>query len=167
MTVRRAEFLMTVILGICSILLMWKSTELEIGWLKGKGPGGGAWPFWLSLGMLICCAVTMVRWFARTTPESRSLEPYMDRTTVKILVVSVGSLFFLIAGIHVIGVYFSMALFLLFYMRFVGRHSWWATGGLVAGLPIGIFLLFEGALRIILPKGYSEPLFIPLYKLIY
>ena len=78
---RRAELLMAIALAILSSYLMWKSAELPIGWIPGEGPGGGAFPFWLSLGMLICCIWTIVRWFQRKTPESRSTEPYLDRQT--------------------------------------------------------------------------------------
>jgi hypothetical protein len=45
---RRAEFIMASVLALFSIYLMWKSTELDVGYTRGEGPGGGAWPFWLS-----------------------------------------------------------------------------------------------------------------------
>ncbi len=31
--------------------------------------------------------------------------------------------------------------------------------------PVAIFLFFEGGMKILLPKGASEPLFLPLYKI--
>ena len=34
---RLAEFVMAVFLAIFSLYLMWKSAELPIGWLPGKG----------------------------------------------------------------------------------------------------------------------------------
>ncbi len=167
MTVRAAELMMAILMGVLSLFLMWKSAELPIGWIKGKGPGGGAWPFWLSVVMLGCCIATAVRWFARQTPESRSTEQYMDRTTVQINAITVGSLVALLALTHIIGMYFATMLFLLFYLRFVGRHDWLLTISISLGLPIGLFFFFEGMLKIILPKGYAEPLFYPLYRLIY
>ncbi|MDB3936394.1 hypothetical protein N9383_06730, partial [Granulosicoccus sp.] len=51
---RRAEIITAGILAIFSIYLMFKSAELDIGYASGEGPGGGAWPFWLSAIMLIC-----------------------------------------------------------------------------------------------------------------
>lgn len=167
MTVRRAELLMALLLGAFSIYLMIKSTELPVGWIKGSGPGGGAWPFWLSAGMLLCCVWTLVRWFRRVTPESRNEEPFMERLTVKIFAMTAGSLLLMIAATHFIGVYFSIMLFLIYYMRFVGRHSWLTTGALVVGIPIGIFFFFEVGLKILLPKGYTEPLFYPIYKIVF
>jgi putative tricarboxylic transport membrane protein len=64
--------------GALSIYLMWKSTELPIGYISGRGPGGGAWPFWLSAIMLVCCGIIAFNWWRRTSPPSRSEEPFLD-----------------------------------------------------------------------------------------
>lgn len=167
MTVRAAELFMALLMGVFSVYLMWKSAELPVGWIHGEGPGGGAWPFWLSAGMLGCCAITLGRWVTRKTPESRSEEPFMDSLTVRIFVVTAGSLFAMIFATQFIGIYFAMMMFLLFYMRFVGRHPWVPTLLIVVALPIGTFFFFEVALKITLPKAYSEPLFYPIYGWIY
>jgi len=167
LTTRSAELLMAVLLGLLSIGLMWKSTELEIGWIPDRGPGGGSWPFWLSAVMLACCAVIIYRWWRRSTPESRSDAEFMDRDTRRINFITVGSLVVLLGLTHVIGIYFAIFLFLLFYLRFVGRHSWLLTGILSTASPIFLFFFFEALLKILLPKGYSEPLFYPLYQIIY
>ena len=167
MTVRSAELLMAILLGILSASLMWKSAELPIGWIPNVGPGGGAWPFWLSFFMLMCCVVIVVRWVLRKTPESRSSEKFLDRATLQINAITVGSLLVMLVLTHIIGMYFAFLLFLLFYLRFVGRHSWLLSGSLSVGFPVGLFFFFEALLKIILPKGYSEPLFYPLYDLIY
>ena len=37
MTVRTAEFVMAIVLSLCSIALMIKSAELNIGWIEGRG----------------------------------------------------------------------------------------------------------------------------------
>ncbi|MDX1528654.1 MAG: tripartite tricarboxylate transporter TctB family protein [Gammaproteobacteria bacterium] len=167
MTVRTAELLMAIIMGVFSIYLMWKSAELEIGWVPREGPGGGAWPFWLSAGMLICSVATLIRWFTRTTPQSRSHELFMDRKTWQIFAITAGSLAVTLALVHVIGMYFALILFLFFYLRVVGAHAWKVVVPISVLLPVVTFFFFEGLLKIILPKGYSEPLFYPLYRLIY
>ena len=65
MTVRTAELLMAIMMGAFSIYLMYKSTELPIGWIEGEGPGGGAWPFWLAAIMLVCCLGILYNWYRR------------------------------------------------------------------------------------------------------
>jgi hypothetical protein len=54
---------------------------------------------------------------------------------------------------------------MIYYMKVLGRHAWWLTLTLAAVLPVIFFLFFDVAMRIFLPKGYLEPLFIPLYDL--
>ena len=167
MTVRTAELLMAIVMALASIGIMVKSAELNIGWVQGRGPGAGAWPFWLSAGMLICCIVTMARWFLKITPESRNLDPFMTSETVKIVGISAGAILFLLGATHLIGMYLALVFFLLFYIKFVGRHNWFVTIALTIGIPVFIFCLFEWALKIQLPKSVTEPWFYPIYSLMY
>jgi putative tricarboxylic transport membrane protein len=167
MTVRTAELLMAIALALLSVAFMTKSAELNIGWVPGRGPGAGAWPFWLSVGMLLASLATLYRWFRGVTPESRSTEVFMSRAAISIVGTAVAALTALLIGIHFIGIYVSLILFLLFFIRIVGRHSWLTTLSISLLTPVFIFCLFEWALTIPLPKALSEPLFYPIYDLIY
>jgi hypothetical protein len=144
---------------------MWKSTELPIGWIPGSGPGGGAFPFWLAAGMLICCIIIMIRWVAGTSRFSQAKEVYMDDLTIKNFVLVGGALLVLVGLIQVVGVYVSVPLFLIYYIRFLGRHSWKVAGSIAVGIPVFTFFFFEIALKISLPKGVTEPAFYPLYDI--
>ena len=162
---RRAELSMGVVMAVFSVYLMYKSAELDIGWIPGEGPGGGAYPFWLAVGMLICCIGIIVRALLRMSPPSRSTEPYMDRHSLMLFVVGAGSLAVTIGLIKIISAYGAILVFLLFYLRFVGRHPWRLTAAIAIVTPVASFFFFEITLRIILPKGYAEPLFLPLYDI--
>jgi hypothetical protein len=59
----------------------------------------------------------------------------------------------------------SVPLFLIYYIRFLGKHSWTIAGSLAVGTPIFTFFFFEIALKISLPKGYTEPAFYPLFDI--
>ena len=87
----------------------------------------------------------------------------MDTHTLELFLVGAGSLTAMIGLIHVIGVYGSIPIFLVFYMRFIGAHPWVITSAIAISTPIVTFLFFEIALNITLPKGYTEPLFYPIY----
>ena len=158
---------MAVVMALCSIGLMVKSAELPVGWIPDEGPGGGAFPFWLGAGMLACCLWTLVKWFRGRSPFSGSDKPYMDRQTLMLFVTAAGSLTVMIGLIHFIGVYFAVPALLVFYVRFVGRHSWWLTSALAVATPVATFFFFEIALRITLPKGLTEPMFYPLYDVFF
>ncbi|WP_420404802.1 tripartite tricarboxylate transporter TctB family protein [Nisaea sp.] len=162
---RRAELVTAVVLAAFSIYLMWKSTELNIGWVEYEGPGGGAWPFWLAGIMLICNIWTIVNWVRRATPQSRSVEQFMDAHAIRMFVLVGGSVVALVALVHFIGVYGAVPVFLLFYLRVLGRHTWRLTLPVAVIAPVVIFFFFDVAMRIVLPKGYLEPLFYPLYDI--
>ncbi len=170
MTVRTAELVMAIAMALVSIGFMYKSQQgLAIGWLPEKGPGSGAWPFWLSAGMLLSCIWTIVRWFKRTTPQSRSRDPYVGASELRIIGITILALFGLLLLSQFIGMYIAIALFLLFYLRFLGSHGWNLTLTLALLTPTFLFFFFEWALRIPLPHGWSEPLFVSLglYDIIY
>lgn len=165
---RKAEFLMAVAMGIFSLYLMWKSAELPIGWISGEGPGGGAWPFWLSAVMAVCCGIILFNWYRRTSPPSKSEDVYMDRGTLIAVGLVAGSLIVSVALFYVIGVYGALPLFLVFYVRYLGKHSWPVTAAMATLTPIATFFFFDIALKITLPKGLpivEETIFYPLYKI--
>lgn len=167
MTVRTAELAMAILLALASIGLMVKSAELNIGWVVNRGPGAGAWPFWLSAGMLLCCIATMVRWFLNITPESRNSDLFMTPETIRIVGTSAGAILFLLVVTQFAGIYLALVFFLVFYLKYIGRHKWGLTIALTIGIPIFIFCLFEWALKIPLPKAFTEPWFYPIYDLMY
>lgn len=162
---RRAEIVTAVLLAALSVYFMWKSAELPIGWVRREGPGGGAFSFWLSAVMLVSSILTMINWARRTTPPSQSTEPFMDGFARNKFVLVGGGVTVMIGLVHVVGMYGAIPLFMLYYIRFLGRHSWVVSLAISLSAPVVIFFFFDVALRIILPKGYLEPLFYPLYDI--
>ena len=166
---RKAELAMAVVMGSFSLYLMWKSAELEIGWIEDEGPGGGAWPFWLAAMMLLSCLYIIVNWVRRASPVARSQDVYMDKGTVIAVGLVAGSLIVTVALFYVIGVYGALPLFMIFYVRYLGRHSWPVTAAMATITPVATFFFFDIALRITLPKGLpivEETIFYPLYKIL-
>jgi putative tricarboxylic transport membrane protein len=163
---RRAELVMAAALGLFSLYLMYMSQipPLQIGWVPERGPGSGAFPFWLSLGMLISCIAIFVRGWQRVTPHSHTDEPYLDPHTHKLFATASGAIFAMLLLTYIIGAYFAIMLFLFFFIRYIGGHGWPSSIGVSVLFPVGIFFLFESGMKIILPKGYAEPMFIPLYR---
>ena len=155
MTVRTAELFMAIATLLVSLGLMFNvySDGLRIGWVEGRGPGAGMWPFWLSAGMALASVATLVRWFQGKTPESRSDDPYISKDTIFLVSVSAGSILGLLILMNIIGTYLALMLFMLFFVRFLGGHSWPMTLAFVIGTPIFVYLLFEVALTKYLPKG--------------
>lgn len=155
MTTRTAELLMALATLALSIGLMLNVylDGLAIGWIEGRGPGAGVWPFWLSAGMAMASLATLVRWFLGATPESRSTDPFIAPETLFIVVVSVIALTALLIMMTIVGTYLALMMFMFFYVRIIGKHGWGMTSAMVLGTPVFVYLLFEVALTKYLPKG--------------
>jgi putative tricarboxylic transport membrane protein len=162
---KKAELVMIFVMAAFSAYLMWKSAELSVGWVEDEGPGGGAWPFWLAAIMFGSCVWSLVRWAKGVSLPSQSDEPFMDDFALGSFLKVAIPLGIALALIHVIGIYFSIPIFILYYMRFLGKHTWPLTLTVSIGTPVITFFFFDIALRIVLPKGYTEPMFYPLYDM--
>ncbi len=156
---RLADLVVAGVLALFSIYLMVKSAELPIGWLPGEGPGGGAFPFWLALVMLICSVLIFARTLLRLSPEGKSTALFMGKEATRLFLIVLVSLSIMIGLIEIVGVYVSVPLFMIFYLRYLGSHSWWLTVFVAVTTPVVTFILFEKILLILLPKGITDPLF--------
>ncbi|MFV0245515.1 MAG: tripartite tricarboxylate transporter TctB family protein [Qingshengfaniella sp.] len=155
MSVRMAELLMGVCMLLVSLGLMYSvvSDDLNIGWVQGQGPGAGMWPFWLSLGMALTSCWTILRWVRRQTWESRNEAPYIDPDTVFLVGITAAAILGLLVLTTIIGLYFAMMVFLVFYLKVIGRHKWGITMIVTFLVPFLVYMLFEVALAKYLPRG--------------
>jgi len=67
----------------------------------------------------------------------------------------------------VLGAYVTIPAFLVGYCRYLGRQSWKVAVSIAACTILFMFFFFEVALKILLLKGVTEPLFIPLYAIFF
>jgi len=170
---RLAELVTAIILGILSVYMMALSGKPDWEgdpWFQNigygdEGPGSGFWPFWLSAIMLICCGWIIANWVRRKSPPSQSGEAFLDKYGRMMLLKVGGGVTAFIGLINFIGMYGAMFVFLLYYICYLGRHRFITGLSIAVGAPIVTFFFFDVAMRIVLPKGYLEPLFIPLYDM--
>ena len=166
-TVRRAEITVAVVLALCSIALMMKSAQNRITWSAEENMGAGFLPFYLSLGMLICTVLTLVKFFLKKSPQSKDTSAFIDPEAFKFVSVTLISLIVLVFAIGYLGIYFSLIFFLAFYLRYFSEKSISFITIFSLTTPILTFLFFEWLLKIPLPQGISEPLFYPVYDFMY
>jgi len=166
---RNGEIVTAGVLALFSLYLMWKSAELPIGYISGQGPGGGAWPFWLSAVMLVCCGFIAFNWWRRTSPPSQSDEPMLDRYGWRMLMLVGGGIVVFVGLVNILSMYGAIAVFLLYYTRYLGRHGWGLSLSIALITPVLFFFFFEGAMRITMPSGmpFTDPVFNVLYEIIY
>lgn len=146
---------------VMSVYFMWHALVLPIGWngMTG-GPGGGAFPFWLSAIMFCAAGGILIRSFRGNSGYSGN---FFDPETLASVVKVTISVVVTIGLIPWVGAYIALPLFLFWHLRIFGKHSWVLTGSITLITPVFLFFFFEVTLKILLPKGMTEPLFIPLY----
>ena len=91
----------------------------------------------------------------------------MDGRSLKLFLLNVGALTAMIGLFHIVGAYGAIPVFLVFYLRFLGGHSWRLTGTFAVVTPVVTFLFFEIALQKTLPKGFTDPWFEPIFEFFY
>ena len=158
MTVRTAELLMAILMGAFSIYLMVKSAELPIGWIEDEGPGGGTWPFWLATIMLISCGGILFNWIRKKGDIATSTKVYIEKHVLGDVAAVAGALIVTVGLFSFIGIYGALPLFLIFYIRFLGKHSWLLTATLAVMIPVVTFYFFEITLEDYSAEGnYRTP----------
>ena len=144
-----------------SVYFMWHATALPIGWEGASGgPGGGAFPFWLSVIIFLCAGGVLARSFTGNMGDPGS---YFDPETLGSVAMVTVTLMITVAIMPLGGAYIALPLFLFWYLKIFGKHGWFLTLCLTIGTPIFLFMFFEVTLKILLPKGWTQPLFVPLY----
>lgn len=164
---RRAEIMAGLVLIGLSIYTAFLSAELPITWVRGRGPGAGFFPFWLSIIMIASALIIVIKASLGKIPERWKNRRYFEPAEGKAVFFHVVSILVALAIVPVVGTYGAIIFLLVFHMKVMGRgrHSWLTTIAVAILVPVCIFLFFEIMMQEILPKGMTEPLFDPLFAL--
>jgi hypothetical protein len=164
-TLLKAETLISAGVMATAVYFMSHAIELPIGWEGTSGPGGGAFPFWLSAIMFVAGGGILIRSLREgaSARTPRFFDPDMLNAVIGVTIAFVVT----IAALPIVGAYVAIPLFLVWYLRFFGQNSWTLTLILSLATPVVIFFFFEVSLKILMPKGITEPLFIPLYAMFF
>ena len=131
-------------------IVLFDAVRLGFGW-GGDGPRSGFFPFWLALIMVVVCGVILVQ-----AARDRHGRKFVSREQLSPVLKVLWPATVAIALMHFIGLYVASALYMGFYMRWVGRHSWAMVVVIALGVSIGSFLVFEKWFLVPMPKGPLE-----------
>jgi putative tricarboxylic transport membrane protein len=147
---RTADVATALVLMAGGILVLWDSVRLGIGW-GTDGPKSGFFPFWLAVILLACCLAIVTQAVRRADRR-----PFVTREALgPVLTVLLPAAGFVLLT-QFIGLYVASALYMAFYMRWIGRNSWLAVVLLSIGFPVLTFLIFEIWFLVPMPKGPLE-----------
>jgi putative tricarboxylic transport membrane protein len=147
---RTADLVTAGFLMLIGGLVLFDANRLGFGW-GSDGPQSGFLPFWLGVIMIGSCALIVVQAWRRTSQKTFVTREQLA-PVLKVLWPAVA----MVLAMQVVGLYVASAIYMGFYMRWVGRHSWPAVVGLAVGVPLATFLVFEKWFLVPMPKGPIE-----------
>ena len=151
MEIRQADVGFALLLLVLAVLVAVGALQLDIGWGM-NGPKGGFFPFWLAVGLGVCCLVILAQALRSTSPTSRQalIRPGGWVPLLKVA----GPATALVALTEIIGLYLAAALYIGFYMRWIGKHHWLLVLAVSIGVPLSSYLIFDKWFLIPMPRGW-------------
>ena len=147
---RTADLTTSLVLMAGGVLVIWDSFRLGIGW-GSDGPQSGFFPFWLAVILMVCCVAIAGQAWRRARGR-----PFVTRAQLRpVLTTLLPSVGFVVLT-QFIGLYVASALFMGFYMRWIGRYGWVPVLLVSVLFPLVTFMTFETWFLVPMPKGPLE-----------
>lgn len=147
---RAADLVTAAVLMGLGGLVLFDAVRLGHDW-GSDGPKSGFFPFWLAAAMIVACALILVQSLRRGATKAFVTREQI-RPVLSVLVPATA----MVAVMEVAGLYVAAAVYIGFYMRWVGRHGWLLVATLSLGIPILTFVIFERWFLVPMPKGPLE-----------
>jgi putative tricarboxylic transport membrane protein len=148
---RSVEVGVAAFMAFLALIGIYGSIKVGIGW-GDEGPRAGFFPFYVSLVVLISCAINLIP--ILNTPDKGRLFAEWGQIR-QVLWVLVPTIVY-VSLIPYLGIYVSSALLIAFFMRLFGQYGWMVTVAVSVAVPILTFLMFETWFLVPLPKGPLE-----------
>jgi putative tricarboxylic transport membrane protein len=147
---RTANLTTALILLATGVLVIWDSLRLGIGW-GTDGPESGFFPFWLAVLLIVSCAALALQAWRRA-----SRVPFVTRERLKPVLTTLLPATGFVVLTQFVGLYVAAAVFMGFYMRWIGRYPWLAVLAVSVLFPLVTFVVFEKWFLVPMPKGPLE-----------
>ena len=152
--VKSAELAVAVLFFIFGAIVVYDSVRLGSGW-AADGPRPGYFPFYIGLLICISAAINFVRGVLMRA-EHNKVFVQVGQLKMVLTVLIPTALF--AAAVVWIGIYTSAALFIGFFMRWLGKYPWWKVVVVSLGTIAVFYTVFEIWFKVPLPKGFIERL---------
>jgi putative tricarboxylic transport membrane protein len=138
-----------------ALLMAWDNWRTGIAW-ESTGPKAGYFPFYLSVILAGACLFGLAREFATRRVNAG---PFVTRNQFRrVLQVFVPTLLYVLA-MQWLGLYVASFALIAGFMVFVGRIRPWVSIATAVIFTVSMFVTFEVAFDVIMPKGPLERLF--------
>ena len=149
---RTMELIVAGLFIAASILVMYDNWRIGARWAE-DGPQAGYFPFYIGAIMFIASAVTFTMNFLAPSGASSN---FVDRNQLKqVLSVLIPTMLF-VALIGLLGIYVASAIFITFFMWWLGKYPLYKILPIAILVPVALFFMFEVWFLVPLPKGPLE-----------
>jgi putative tricarboxylic transport membrane protein len=153
--VRVVEIAVSLLLMALAATLGYDNWRTGIAW-DSTGPPAGYFPFYLSV-ILACASLYGV--LAALLSRKQAAETFVTRAKLRrVMAVFVPTLLFCVAT-QFLGLYVASFLLIAGFMRMVGRIAWWKSLLTAFVFTAAMFVTFDIAFDVIMPKGPLEAAF--------
>jgi len=150
---RSVEIGVALSMALLAVIGIIGSLKVGIGW-GAEGPKAGFFPFYISLIVLISCAVNLASVMREYTGRELFAEWGQIRQVLSVVIPTTVYVF----AVPILGIYVSSGLLIGVFMKWIGRYSWLLVLALSIAVPVITFILFERWFLVPLPKGPIERL---------
>ena len=131
---------------------MYDSVRLGARWAE-DGPQAGYFPFYI--GVLVCLSA-LVNLGSALFSRKHAGRDFVELDKLKLVLAVLVPTAVYVATIGWIGIYVSSAVFIAFFMRWLGKYAWWKVAAVSVGTMAVFFVIFEKWFQVPLPKGPLE-----------
>lgn len=139
-------------------IVVWDSRRLGSEWAS-DGPQAGYFPFYIGLIICIASVANLIQAFGTGSRGKRAFVTWGQLKMVLTVMVPCTVYVALISNpVYSLGIYEASAVFIAFFMRYLGKYSWPKIAAVSIGVMVAFFLMFEVWFKVPLPKGPIEAL---------
>jgi putative tricarboxylic transport membrane protein len=152
---RTIEIVVSLLLLALAATLGWDNWRTGIGW-DSTGPQPGYFPFYLSV---ILAGASLYSLIAAALSREAALKSFVTRAQLRrVMAVFVPTLLFCLLT-QFLGLYVASFLLISGFMRLVGKIAWWKSVLTAFIFTAVMFVTFDIAFDVIMPKGPLEAAF--------
>ena len=151
---KSAEIAVAAVFFLLGTIVVYDSARLGARWAE-DGPQPGYFPFYIGLIVCLSAAVNLVLALLNRRDRDRI---FVEAGQLKLVLAVLVPTALYVALIGWIGIYLASALFIAFFMRWLGKYPWWKVAAVSIGNSVAFFVIFEVWFKVPLPKGPLETL---------
>ena len=152
---KSAELAVAALFFAFGALVIVDSVRLGIGWQEVHGPRPGYFPFYIGLLMCVSAVINFVR--GLLLPPARN-KTFVEVGQLKLVLTVLVPTAIYAAAVTWLGIYAASALFIAFFMRWLGKYAWWKVAVVSLTTVVMFYFVFEMWFKVPLPKGPIESL---------